>query len=297
MRLLQADQDFKPKYLMLASPVVRELVYEKAYRHNLTDMQLLVVGGTGKQGVAGFAGYMFEQYGHCVLPEGDMHLHMRKLLPRSHHNQPEVGSKRAWGAEGDSAQGASQQEDDSPEDEEVSHHVLSYQEAEPPSAAGPTSAVATQLQGMDLQDARMVHLPRVQRVWDAPGKVPSPLQRQVYLQPPTSNNPSWDAYYAHDDQRYVLQYTVSNQHGVKQAPIKKLLARLSLKEDDAKLVFVVPEQVYDTFTWQPWQGSRGKPLIPSSFLRMEQWVMKLPMTREPGKSRSPSSGGSAGVPP
>jgi hypothetical protein len=300
---LQSDHEFKPKYLELASPVVREVVYEKAYRHNLQEMELLVQGGTGRQGVAGFAGYMFEQYGHCVLPEGDMHVHMRQLHPSP--PQGEVGVKRVRGSEGDGAHGTrmeggvdvgGMEGDGGPEDDEqVSHHLPTSDALEAASDTSGACMAGQALQQLGL-DVGSTYLPNVQRVWDSPGTDISGLQ-QVYLQPPTANNASWDAYYAHEGQRYVLQYTVSRRHGVKQAPILQLLKRLQLRADEVKLVFIVPAQpttLYDAFSWQPWQGIRGSTLAPSSWLQMEQWVMKLPLGPQPGQSKNSSSGGSGG---
>jgi len=187
--------------------------------------------------------------------------------------------------------------DDSP-DYEASHHLPISDPMDIASgASGSSMAVvgqaSSQLQQLDL-DTRSVHLPSVQREWDNPKKDISKLDN-VYLQPPTANNASWDAYYTHGDQRYVLQYTVSRHHGIKQAPIRQLLDRLQLGTDKVQLVFVVPVQpaeLYDTFSWQPWQGVRGTLLAPNSWLGVEQWVMKLPLGPQPGQSRSPSSGGS-----
>jgi len=94
----------------------------------------------------------------------------------------------------------------------------------------------------------------------------------------------------------VLQFTVSNNHGVKQQPVVRLLNRLGLSAEQVKMVFVVPAQpvqLYETFTWQLWLGVRGKPQVRNT-LKMEQWVMRVPMlTSVSPQSSKASSGGGA----
>lgn len=120
-----------------------------------------------------------------------------------------------------------------------------------------------------LPSAEVVHLKKVDHKWDAPG-VNIAAMENVYLQPPSANNPAFDAYYngsggvtgGEVKQRLLLQYTVSEHHGVRAQHIIKFLQRLS--EPDRKLVtmvFVVPSvpaERYLQFSWQPWLGADGK---------------------------------------
>jgi hypothetical protein len=322
---LQSDKDFKAKYLSLASAEVRRIIFEKGYMYNLERMKRLVVGGVGQPGAAaGFAGHMFEQYGHHLFAAAGagFSVDMRQLQPpvpatrkRRQLGDRNDGSGDVGAGDAPQAEEEEQQEEgvgEEEEDQEPSHHVPMHVIEDAAAAplqgdavdAGPTSgtapgpavaATAQQLQGLGLTPGT-VRIHPVQREWDSPGKPIAELQH-VYLQPSTTNNAAWDAYYACGDQRYVLQFTVSNNHGVKQQPVVGLLNRLGLGAQQVKMVFVVPAQpaqLYETFTWQQWLGVRGKPRVRST-LDMEQWVMRVPMLKSvsPQSSKASSGGGAA----
>jgi hypothetical protein len=127
-----------------------------------------------------------------------------------------------------------EQEEVEDEDEEpLSHHVAAAK------AAAASASYSGQLRFMNNPLAQQLPqpgpaaggepLPRVESVWDSPA-LELGNRGDLYLQPSTSNNASWDAYYAHGEQRYILQYTVSptSSLGVEQAPLVRLLKRLRL---------------------------------------------------------------------
>lgn len=137
---------------------------------------------------------------------------------------------------------------------------------------------------------------RVDHLWDSPGLDIS-NKCNFYLQPPTGNNPAWDAFYSDSDRNHlILQYTVSKNHGVKAEPIRKLLKRLpETVQSLVRMVFVVPPSEYESFRYQPWLGTGGKVLtrIPSAMKKMEQYVMRLPLDIQAIGRQGGSSGGSS----
>jgi hypothetical protein len=115
----------------------------------------------------------------------------------------------------------------------------------------------------------------------------------AYIMPLSSNNAAWDAVVLCGcDAPLILQYTVSRAHGIKARPLVKLLGRLGPERSkSARLVFVVPPGVYDTFSWQPWQTAKGEVLasLSSTLEPVQQWVMELKV--QPSPRGSSSSGG------
>jgi hypothetical protein len=82
-----------------------------------------------------------------------------------------------------------------------------------------------------------------------------------------------------------------------------LLQRLSPDvRDAARLLFVVPPDVFDTFPCQPWQTVKGTEMrsVPAALQKLQQWVMELqvqpsPRSSSDGSGRSgPSSGRNSG---
>jgi hypothetical protein len=89
------------------------------------------------------------------------------------------------------------------------------------------------------------------------------------MQPRSANNPAFDAFYQGNvikdgqasQQRLLLQYTVSRNHGVQAQSIRQFLSRLpdAGVVQPVKLVFVVPAiraDLYRDFKWQPWLGAK-----------------------------------------
>lgn len=103
----------------------------------------------------------------------------------------------------------------------------------------------------------------VKHLWDGPGLELSGLD-EVYVQPPSTNNPSLDAYYKHSTcgQVLLLQYTVSKRHATHAAPVVNFLKRLSPEDQrQAKMVFVIPgdnPQHFQAFQCHRWLGTTGK---------------------------------------
>ena len=132
------------------------------------------------------------------------------------------------------------------------------------------ATVMQQLEGWGLgtlpsQDE--VQLAAVKHKWDRPGLDILSMDN-IYLQPTSANNPAYDAYYCHNGGaggvhcRFLLQYTVSQHHGVRAQYVLDFLDRLNL-EDRAhvKLVFVIPAspvERYLHFKPQPWLGVKGQ---------------------------------------
>jgi hypothetical protein len=146
-----------------------------------------------------------------------------------------------------------------------------------------------QQQSVALEGEVQLLIPQVKRQWDKPHTSLEGLDG-VYLQPPTTNNAAWDAYYAQGEQRYALQYTVSGDHGVKQQGLRILLKRLKLRPEQVKLVFVVPsepEALYANYRWQPLRGVKGD-VLTSRYLKIPQWVMRLPLQNLSGGGTAPS---------
>src|SRR5947207_14909976 len=75
----------------------------------------------------------------------------------------------------------------------------------------------------------------------------------------------------------LFQITISPYHPVKQEPLQKILEKLPAKEK-ISLYFVVPEENFDTFTFQNEQGKVSQK-VPESVEMLEQWVLEVPLKR------------------
>jgi len=61
--------------------------------------------------------------------------------------------------------------------------------------------------------------------------------------------------------------------------------------DAARLLFVVPPDVFDSFPCQPWQPVKGTEMrsVPAALQKLQQWVMELQVQPSP-RSSSDGSG-------
>jgi hypothetical protein len=76
----------------------------------------------------------------------------------------------------------------------------------------------------------------------------------------------------------LFQVTISPHHQVKQEPLRKILEKLPAKEK-ISLYFVVPEEDFETFTFQNYHNEQGKvsQQVPESVEMLEQWVLGVPL--------------------
>src|SRR5256885_1950584 len=76
----------------------------------------------------------------------------------------------------------------------------------------------------------------------------------------------------------LFQITISPHHPVKQEPLRKILEKLPAKEE-ISLYFVVPEKIFETFTFQNYHDEQGKvsQKVPKSIEMLEQWVLGVPL--------------------
>ena len=232
---------------------------------------------------------LFEQHGHFQVP-GGIRVHMRQLKK----GEAPQGSKEATnpGDEDstsrrvrpkiilDNTVGGSD-DDLGLQMESISHHqpiVLpsSSRLVEAP-LLGDTvvsqqalDADALALQTQDwagtLPAGDEVQLTPVKHLWDKPGLDISAMDN-MYLQPASANNPAYDAFYSSStgvgqQHRMLLQYTVSERHGVRARHIIDFLRRLSSSDRKlVKLVFVIPASPVERYLYfqpQPWLGAKGQ---------------------------------------
>jgi hypothetical protein len=237
---------------------------------------------TGDSRLSVLRGLLFEQHGHKALKAGAA-VWMRELVASGEGSQPSSGLKRPrveqeGDEEDEEDEEEEEQEGDVAEEEAeedemdvsrpVSHHFASlHQECAYGMLASTSAASAESLQhGMQqlsIAGKLSVRLPRVDHQWDSPELQLSSLDK-VYVQPPSTNNPSLDAYYKHSEsgQVLLLQYTVSKRHATRAAPVVSFLERLSPEDQQrAKMVFVIPGdnlQQFQIFKRQRWLGKEGK---------------------------------------
>ena len=104
-----------------------------------------------------------------------------------------------------------------------------------------------------------------------------------YVQPPRSNESAVDAVLCCDlrqgqgDAVLLLQMTISPVHSVQQQAILDLLDWVKQSGIPCKrLVFVVPPDVYGTFTNQAYTNKDGRVLATSP--AVEQWALEMPLS-------------------
>lgn len=174
---------------------------------------------------------------------------------------------------------------------EDSHHFLSDMSAEQQLEAAEDYLIEVEtmqqeegqqvLQQLTLQDH--YELPPLTHVWDNPQLDLSGL-KGVYWQPSTSVNPAIDAaiFWPNGDCD-LLQYTVGRRHGIKHDATYKFLRRIDRGSNRVRIMFVVPPDVYDNFSWQPWLkvdgGVRQKPI--KALAALQQYKVQLPISYSP----------------
>jgi hypothetical protein len=101
-------------------------------------------------------------------------------------------------------------------------------------------------------------------------------QHGDYLKPSICNFPVVDSIVFPDK---WFQMTVSQEHHVKHALVKRILDQVS--KDDVRLYFVVPPDVYDVIKWQPIINLDGKRTdiksMPLFMKRVSQYALLLPL--------------------
>lgn len=261
----------------------------------------------GVSGFAGVIGMLFEQHGHRQVPAG-LKVHMRKLnypmtdseataddgarcdSPARHVRSRLEGSNAEVNGDGGHGPDSEQLPDcDGLEElmEFISHHqpmdnvsglqegLLGGPSAIPrPHPTTPSNTYADTLT-QELEDWGLETLPSHEEVqlaavkhkWDRPGLGILSMDN-IYLQPPSANNPAYDAYYCHSGgaggvhSRFLLQYTVGKHHGVRAQYVLNFLERLNIADRaHVKLVFVIPAspvERYLHFKPQPWLGAKGQ---------------------------------------
>ena len=76
----------------------------------------------------------------------------------------------------------------------------------------------------------------------------------------------------------LFHITISPDRPVKQEPLRKILEKLPAKEK-ISLYFVVPEKIFETFTFQNYRNEQGKKSekVPKPIKMLEQWVLGVPL--------------------
>jgi len=288
----QVRSDFTVRYVNFASPRVSDLVLQHLATELRHSLQQFLVSSQDEASLAGLRGVLFERHGHKVLQQGGSTCRWRQL------QQPSF--KRTLAV-------VSADDDDEQEQQEPSHHFVqrpAQLEEGAQQQQQPYDAVQ-QLQYLNLTNTPYTVPSGLQRIWDDEALDLASLAN-AYIMPRSSNNAAWDAVLLGGDapQPLILQFTVSRVHGIKARPLVKLLDRMgSERSKAARLVFVVPPGVFDTFAWQPWQSVKGaiSARVPPALETLQQWVMELKVQPTPRASSSSSghssrngSGGGAG---
>jgi hypothetical protein len=291
--LPQVRSDFRVRYVNFASPCVSDLVLQQLAIELQHSLQKFLVSSQDEASVGGLRGVLFERHGHKVLQQGRSTCRWRQL------QQPSLKRPLAVGSAGD---------DDEQEQQEPSHHFVQtpaqLEEGAQQQQQQPSDVVQQQLQYLNLTNTPYTVPSGLQRIWDDEALDLASLAN-AYIMPRSSNNAAWDAVLLGGDARQplILQFTVSRVHGIKARPVVKLLDRMgSERSKAARLVFVVPPGVFDTFAWQPWQSVKGAILakVPPALETLQQWVIERKVQPTPRASSSSSGhssrNGSGGCP-
>jgi hypothetical protein len=88
----------------------------------------------------------------------------------------------------------------------------------------------------------------------------------------------------------LFQITISSHHPVKQEPLRKLLEKLPAKKN-ISLYFVVPEEIFEKFTFQNYLNEQGNvsQRVPESIDMLEQWVLGVPLKVRLGEENAEQS--------
>jgi hypothetical protein len=143
-----------------------------------------------------------------------------------------------------------------------------------------------------------------QHLWDQPKADLSQLADGTYVQPRSAINPAWDALVVAEGVVYIIQYTISTEHGVQACALDKLLKRLGPGRK-AMLLFLVPQypkqDMAQRFKWQPYTSRQDTVMTrgcSKAVQALDQLVASLPFGGSATGSGSVSSpdrdsGGSA----
>jgi hypothetical protein len=265
------------------------------YRLDKQKLQQFLVASQGRRELAALRGYLFEEFGHRALRESNLKCSVRQLMEPDEEVSGGPSKRRRVDAglesaaeHADGQQQPQQEEEEEDEDHVLPHHCCAVT-PEALEQEHMQTEVSEQQQGLEREDTWPLTGP-LQHKWDSPELVLADLQ-DTYLQPYSTNNAAWDAVRC-SAKPLILQYTVSLQHGVKAEPIRVLLERFSEEQRKAaRLVFVVPPEVFPYFKWQPWLAAGGGRMqkIPQVLKGLTQWVMALKM--EVPSPRSSDEGG------
>jgi hypothetical protein len=278
--LPQVRSDFTVRYVNFASPHVSDLVLQQLATELRHSLQRFLVASQDEASLAGLRGVLFERHGHKVLQQGGSTCRWRQL------QQPSF--KRPLAV-------VSADDDDEQEQQEPSHHFVQMpaqleEVAQQQQQQQQPCDVVQQLRNFNISDYTV--LSGLQQFWDDEALDLASLSN-AYIMPRSSNNAAWDAVLLGGDavQPLILQFTVSRVHGIKARPIVKLLERMGPERSKAaRLVFVVPPGVFDTFSWQRWQSVKGAVFerVPLALETLQQWVMELKVQPTPRASSSSS---------
>lgn len=318
----QVDNNYELRGIRAASPAVLEAIFRVADEALKRDMRNIIISSEGQSHMAVLRGHMFEGYGHRMLRQGCVACSMRRLTPRKpvareqeqqqqhytdHMETDGLGSTTT--AAGSSAAAAAAVLDPADNDPlvEESHHVLCELVDNEQ-----LQAIASQLDGLEglqvsegheqlavLQQLDLLaesldkyELPPLTHTWDKP-QLDLHGAKAMYWQPSSSVNPAIDAavFWPNGDCD-LLQYTVGHRHGIKHHPTARFLQRIDTEGRKVRMVFMVPPDVYERFSWQPWLNANGKvSLKPTKAVAgLEQYVVQLPVTQTPRSTADGSTG-------
>jgi hypothetical protein len=102
--------------------------------------------------------------------------------------------------------------------------------------------------------------------------------RWVYERPKINNSESVDSFIRKGP--FLFQMTGARYHPCKQVGLHKVLNLLA-SPLDAKLFFVVPQDLFENFIYQKYEGSDGKKLDQPSYVnvkRLQQFVLAIDLT-------------------
>lgn len=302
--LPQVAGNLSVRYVTFASPCIADLVLEQLAAEQKHKLQRFLVASQDSPDLGGLRGVLFERHGHKVLLAGGIRCRWRQL---QHPSMLTAAASSADGVDG-GEHGHCQQQEGEGEEQADSHHFaavpslpagLGDLEQQQPHVAG----VQQQVQQLGLSSGSEYVLPSgLQRRWDDGVQPLTDLSpsSQVYVMPRSSNNAAWDAIALGGSSHapLILQYTVSKAHGIKAQPVQTLLGRLAPGVcAAARLVFVVPPDVFDTFPWQPWLTGKGLVMktVPAALQGLQQWALELQVQpNNLGGSSTGSSGRSSG---
>jgi hypothetical protein len=250
----QADANCKFLYYQVASPEILKVLTQKIRKFAGDSLLDFIRRSAGDPRFSVLRGLIFEQHGHVALQAGAA-VWMRQLAVK--RGADEMDEDEAE----DEGEDAAGEQDDMDLPGPASHHYEA--ECDDVSSSGQSLQHGTEHDWGNIRGAECVQLLQVKHRWDNPDLALTNVN-QVYVQPPTTNNPSLDAFYKHTGcgQVLMLQFTVSRHHATRAAPVVRFLQRLTPEDrQQAKMVFVIPDddmQQFKDFKRQSWLGRSGK---------------------------------------